>query len=346
MKKISAILLSFLSFIVFLVSGCTYADNATLLKIKEKYDSLSKNNTELFYGSKFYVSYPKCTNLQNLITYDSLPEYYNLKLDLSISDYSNRGAYGVLMQAVNTTFLNNSAALEFSDNNKKTSKQYKKAMYLALEDLQKNIKPLLNSKKDLESVFNSDSRDAEIVAKQDLTKYCFNNYIKNLNKCLNSLLDLNRNYNNALINEIFPIVSINDLMYKEFSSIDFDYNNALINNACIVLSNYVLSYDVNIKKDVNADSEIISILKKLLNIQYALSVESITDSEKIGNYKIVRLMENSINENEVVFENIMSTLNSKSDLTSQENLEKVNFINNYKENLINYGNKLIKYLES
>ena len=143
MKKFSGLILSFVCILTIILTGCTYADNATLLSIKEKYNYITTNNEEIFYGSELHLTY-NSEDLLFLINSDN--ENYNiLKTNSSISDYTTSGGYGLLMHCVNSTNLSNNA-LSIISNNAITDKKYKVGMYNALASLQENVKKLYNDK--------------------------------------------------------------------------------------------------------------------------------------------------------------------------------------------------------
>lgn len=348
MKQFSKVFLSLLClvFLSFSFAGCTKAENAKLIDISDKYTqiykSYDKDNGQIFYGSSFNPSYT--TNLSLIISTDTTGVYNVLNSSTSTENFSGRGAYAILMQSVNSTYLNNNA-LTILKNNDLTEKKYKKAMYEALESLQKNVKTLKTNKKSLENIFDNDNRDAEIVSKQDLTIYNLNRYKNSLNLCLKDLLKFNKNYSLALVNNITKPVTLDDLLYNHTSvAVTKEYNNQLINTANILLSNYVLSYDLDILNDVN-DKDMINLLTKLLDLQLGLKDETVTEAETINKYKNIRTMEDSASKLEVSFENCIKTLNNKNYL-EEKNKETIKFVENYKISLINYANKLVSYLEN
>jgi len=341
MKKLSLVFISCLCLVVLFFAGCTYADNATLFSISDKYSNIVKNNEKIFDGQSFRPTYDSVS--LNLIINSDNENFNILKTSTNRADYSANGAYGLLMSAINSTYLTNNA-LAILTNNEITEKQYKKAMYEGLESLQSDIKNLNNFKKSLESVFENDSRDATLVSGTDLTKYNLNKYIASLNLCLKDLLKFNKNYNLALKNNIVKPVALNDLLYGSNPNlvISADYNNQLINTLNITISNFILNYDIDILNNAN-DQELLEILIRLLNKQYVLNTADNSNSNVIVSYKLIRTLENSVLQNEEIFTNNLIGLN-KNNITNKQNEGAVEFINNYKQSLVNYGNKLIKYL--
>lgn len=343
MKKFSGIILSFFCVLVmcFSFAGCSDAEKSKLLEISNRYEKISTDNEKIFNGGMFNPTY-ESNNL--ILVINSSNEKYNiLKTDNNLSDYSSRGAYGILFQAINSTKLK-SNALTVTANNKKISKEYKVSMYESLEDLEKNIKNLIKTKSDLESAFETDNRDAEVVANQDLTLYSLNNYVDNLNKCLKDLLKFNKNYYNAIVNNFTKPISVDDLLYnKSINSISKEDINQLINNANLLMSEFVLYYNVDVCLNVNQDVEIITLLTKLLNIQFSLEDKLITDETSLNDYKIIRTMEESLNKSEISFNNSINGL-TKENAKEDSNLSRIEFIDTYKNNLINYANRLIELL--
>lgn len=352
MKKISSIILSILCLVVLFFSGCTYADNATLLSIQEKYNEITSKNGEIFNGDYMFITYsPNIT----LLSLDSnYPLYYNLRTSESVE---NCGAYGVLMQAINSTYLRN-GALSIISNNEITKKAYKKNMFEALEKLQTNLKALNNNKKSLESIFKIEGDDYSDVVTKELTQYRFNNYIDSLNVCLGNLLDFNRNYNDALVENISPVISLDDLLYTNTSNLKItkDHNNKLINALNIYISNYLLTYSAKIKNNIGEDAELVNVLKTLTQLEIDLTTltetvasngkdPDILDVEKIDTYKVLRAMEQSVKDKELTYTNIMKTISQESDLALEKNALKVDFVENYRDGLVNYGNQLITYLQ-
>lgn len=343
MKKFSGIVLSFLCLLVmcFSFAGCSNAEKAKLLDISNKYEKISTDNEKIFNGGMFNPTYEN--NDLTLIINSSNEKYNILKTDNNLTDYSARGAYGILMQAINSTKLK-SNALTVTANNKKVSKSYKVSMYESLEDLEKDVENLNKSKQKLESAFKNNSGDAEVIANENITLYNLDNYVGDLNDCLKDLLKFNKNYYNAIVKNFTKQMSINDLLYKKsISSISKEDINQLINNANLLLSEFVLYYNVDVCSNVNQDAEIITILTQLLNYQFTLKDETTTDETILNNYKVIRTLEESLNKSENSFNNAINGL-TKENVKEDSNISKVEFIDSYKYNLINYGNKLVEML--
>lgn len=343
MKKISQIILSILCLLTisFSFAGCTNSTNARLIDISNKYDKLGKNYTTIFQGNSFNPTY-QSFDLASLINSTSDINYSVLTSNSSQTNFDNRGAFAILMQSVNSTYLNNNA-LQILSNNKITNQKYKKAMYESLEKLEKSVKSLNVSKKQLEDVFENDSRDAEVISKQELTLYHLKNYKNKLTVCLKDLLKLNRNYNLAIVYNISKTIKLEELLYEKASiTIEKGHNNQLINTANILISNYILEYDIDVLNDVN-DNELLTILTKLLNLQAGLKSEGVNDENAFNKYKVLRTFEYDLTQLETSFTNNIKNLNSNN---LNDNLDKVEFVNSYRLNLINYGNKLIDYLKS
>lgn len=345
MKKFSGIVLSFLLLIVFFVSGCTYADKATLVSINDKYQFIcSKNQDNLFVGDDFNPVY-KSGSLSSAIN-DNIGAFGYLK---STSDRENvvmDNIYGLLYRAVNSTYFSTDALKITYD--KMTEKKYKKSMYIALEDLQKNIETLKTNKKSLESVFNNSEKTYLEVAKEQTAIYDLNNYLNSLNICLKNLLEFNKNYYYAIVNNIFPSTEICTLLNKPTSEIEFTYSNfnQLINNCNILISNYILIYSSDLLQNIAENSELSVSLRELLTLQVNPKIID-GDAEKIENFKIIKALEDSLNKEEVVFISSCEALNSD---TVKSNDEKYslyqNQISNYTNNLLNYSKSLIKFLKS
>lgn len=344
MKKFSAIVVVFICIISLFLAGCSKADNATLVSISDKYSYIAGKYDELFLGNRFIIDY-NSDNLSNLI--NSSNENYNvLKTDDSLEDYTSRGAYGILMEGVNSTYLNSNASSVLA-NNEKTEKKYKKAMYLSLEDLQKNAKKLDTSKTSLESVFNNDQRDAELVAEQELTKYNLNEYIKNLNACLSNLYDFNKNYNLALNYNIIKPVSLNDLLYGLNTTTTVSNVNItmLVNNANLLISNFVLNYSINLKGDILDSRDLLNSMAKILTEKSGLTTDDKINA--LDGYKIIRTFEDGLIKSETAFINAYKTLNKDSFLNPNETeIKAIENIENYKKELSSYVNKLIVFLQN
>ena len=291
MKKFSSLLVIFVCLISLVLAGCTKADNTTLTGISEKYNYIAQINDEIFIGSRFMPTY-KSDNLNNIIN-SSNENYSILKSDSSLENYSNRGAYGILMEGINSTFLNSNAS-SVIQNNEITEKKYKKAMYLALESLQKNAKKLDTNKTSLESVFNNDDRDFIIVSEQELTKYNLKKYINSLNVCLNNLYTFNKNYNLALNNNIIRPTSLNDLLYgfNTSTSVSYEYITMLVNNLNLMISNYTLNYAIALKDNILNANDLLINMATILNERNRLTTGD--NANTLEDYKILRTLENGL----------------------------------------------------
>lgn len=346
MKKFSGIVLSFVLLLVLFVGGCTYADKATLVSIKDKYNYISSNNQDnLFVGDDFNPVY-NSGNLHLAITDNDIIKFNCLKSSGDRNNIAYCNVYGLLFRAINSTFSTTDALSISYD--KITEKQYKKNMYTALENFQRDIEKLKTHKKSLESVFNNSSKSYLDVAEEETANYNLNNYLNSLNVCLNELLDFNRNYHLALVNNISKPISIEDLFEKTASEIELNYSayHQLINNCNILISNYILTYSVNLIGNINENSQLIDCLKELLILQNSPKMV-VGEADKIENYKMVRVLEDSVNKNEQVFVSCCKNL-TKETVTSEDEKYSYNqnLIKSYANKLITYSNKLISYLKS
>lgn len=345
MKKFSVTILSLLILMIVFVGGCTKADNATLVSIQEKFSYISSNNEEIFVGDLFNPSYND-SKLQATINDPEFEKYYNLKSVSDMHDFVNNSSYGLLYRAVSSTSLYN-RALNIT-NNEITDKEYKKNMYVALENLQEHVKNLNSSKKVLESVFANSSKAYVDVASEQTALYDLEKYTNDLNVCLNDLFAFNKNYNLAMVNNISKPIDLNELLYEKVNvEVSHSDNNHLINTCNLLMVNYVMKYSINLKCDVNENSNFIESLRTLLLTQASLKSDSISDISKVENYKLLRMMEDSLVKEEVLFEESCSKL-SKTALEKEEQKDSFdkNVIQNYKNKLIDYSSKLIKYLKS
>lgn len=343
MKKFSSLLVVFMCFITLFLAGCSKADNATLLSIDAKYNYIANKQDKIFVGSRFLPTY-NSDNLINAIN-SSINDYNVLKTDSSIENFTNRGLYGILMESVNSTYLNSNAS-SVIQNNEITQKKYKKAMYLALERLQKNAKKLDTSKISLESVFNNDNRGFQIVCEQDLTKHNLNKYIKYLNVCLNNLYDFNKNYNLALNNNIIVPIKLDDLLYglNATTTISNEYITMLVNNINLMISNFALNYSIELKQDIMSAKDLIEKSAEILTQRKRVNSED--KQNALDNYKILRTLENGLLNTEVAFNNACKSLNQNSFVNSSEQeILAINLIENFKNELLSYANHLIAFLK-
>lgn len=346
MKKFSGLILAILCVLVVCFSGCTYADNATLISIGTKYEGIYRNNETIFNGNRLNPSYS--SGSLSLVINSENNKYNILKSENNVSNYENYGTYGVLMQSANTTYLSNNA-LSILSNNDKTNKEYKKQMYLALDSLNVNVVRLKDIKVSLESVFNNDTRDAQVIAEQEIAIYNLKNYKNSLNNCINDLLKFNKNYNLALNNNLAIPVSLEDLLSKSNETLTLEpfLNNVLINNYCLVATNVVLNYYIVVKEDFTSANDLVNILKQLMPLQNGLTVENMETTEQKDAYKIIRTYEDSILKAEATFESNLKLINKNSFNNSNINEENaINYITNYSLQLKNYGEKLIDYIKT
>lgn len=344
MKKFSTLLVVLMCLISLVLVGCTKADNATLTSISNKYNYIAQKQDEIFVGSRFMPTY-KSDNLNNMINSEN--ENYNvLKTDSSLDNYLNRGAYGILMEGINSTYLNSNAS-SVIQNNEITDKKYKKAMYLALEDLQKNVKKLDTNKTSLESVFNNDDRDALVVGEQELTKYNLKKYKNSLNTCLKNLYTFNKNYNLALNNNIIKPTSLNDLLYglNTSTSVSYEYITMIVNNLNLMISNYTLQYSIGLKDDILDASDLLNNVATMLNVWKNLTTGD--KANTLEDYKVLRTLENGLLGSENAFNNAVKVLdkNSFTDPSDKEE-SAIDCVENYYNELLSYSNTLIDFLEN
>lgn len=344
MKKFSTLVLSFLVLIVAVLSGCTHADNATLLSIQEKYNYISLNNENVFVGDVFNPNY-QSEKLTLAISDDDLTDFNNLLSSDDRMSFDSLGVYGILYRGINSTYLTNDVLSV--TNNAQTRKEYKKNMYIQLENLQSHIGSLNSTKRSLENVFNNSSKSYMIIAKEDIAKYNLTNYYNSLNKCLKDLLEYNKVYGDAVNNDIVKIVTIDDLLYGGNVTIDYSANNQLINDCSLLISDYILNYSINVKNNALENKELISNLKEILSLQISLKSDDVTESEKLEGYKISRVLEDGVKKQSEIFDDLLEK-NKKEVFSSikEEDKYKQEFIESYKNKLLDYSNKLISYLKS
>lgn len=353
MKKISAVVLS-LIFVVIFAFGCTYADKATLNTINTKYESLTKNEQykDIIFKGK-YLALTYNGNINSAITNpsDTLNEksrkFTLLKTSSNVEDYLNCSYYGLLSYAVNIIYISNLSTLSSPANNEKVSQDIKTEMYKYLDALEKNVKDLKVQKEFLESVFNNDSRDFQQIVETSLTQDTLNEYLDSLNKTLFTMLSFNDKAFEALQN-IQPrnLEDINSL--TEFTNSDI---NSLIANAVLLISNYILRFDINLKDDLvkeTYDATLINLLKDILNLTKK-NYNGNEDATKLVDFKLICADENGLINNQKIFKKAINNL-SKNDLLESElstSVEaKLAIVEEYKMNLIGYLNKLIGLLNS
>ena len=345
MKKFSVTVLSLLILMIVFVSGCTKADNATLVSVQEKFSYISSNNEEIFVGDLFNPSYNDA-KLQATINDPAFKQYNNLKSVGDMHDFLNNNSYGLLYRAVSSTSLYN-RALNVT-NNEITDKEYKKNMYIALENLQSHVKNLYSSKKALESVFANSSKAYVDVASEQTALYDLEKYTNDLNACLNDLFDFNKNYNLAMVNNISKPIDLNELLYQKINvEVAYSDNNHLINTCNLLIVNYIIKYSISLKSDVNENLALIETLRTLLSTQVSLNGDSVSEINKVDNYKLLRMMEDSLVKEETLFEESCSRLSKQAlEKNDQKDSFDKNVIQNYTNKLIDYSGKLIKYLKS
>lgn len=347
MKKFSAIFLSLMLIIVGLVSGCTKADNATLVGIQNKYDYIVSINEEIFSAdTKLFNPIYQESKLVEAINDNAFEDFNCLKSNEISQDYVSNNIYGVLYRGLNSTFLYTKALTITNDKN--VDKKYKKNMYIALENLQNHVKNLNSTKKALESMFDNDTKTYLVIADEATTKYNLEKYKNSLNICLYDLYDFNNNYNLALINNLYMPIELDDLLYNATDvKISFTENNYLINTCNLMISNYILNYSISLKENVNENKTLIENLRTLSSLQLSLKTADIDQNELIEDYKLLRMMENTLKSEEKNFNTICQSLTPEKISNNDEKYEfDKNFINSYSNKLIDYSNKLITYLQS
>lgn len=345
MKKFSAVFLSLVLLLVGFISGCTKADNATLISVKEKYDYIISNNEEIFdENTNLFNPQYNVSGLQEAINNGATIDLKNLKSHSDLRNLDGNNAYGILYRAINSTFFSTDA---FNvANNKLTEKQYKKNMYVALENLQSDCKKLNTTKIALESLFDNNTKSYLVIAGEQTTQYNLEKYIINLNNCLYDLYDFNNNYNLALKNNIFKSIELDDLLYKSTNvKVSYFENKNLINTCNLLISNYVLNYSISLKENMAENETLIENLRTILSLQMSLNSEEISDSDMVENYKLLRMMESTLLDEEVNFNQVCKNLSPEKINSDDEKFDfDKNFINSYSNKLIDYSNKLINYL--
>lgn len=344
--KFTTILSVILVCIFTIFSGCTYADNATLIKISNKYTSIVSKNDEMFSEELFLPQYNSENLNQAIKIYDT---YASLKSNLyDDGDYEKNGAYVNLMNGVCISYTTYSNACSIVSNDKLVPKSYKKKMYNCLENLQEDIKSAKTNKKTLENIFNNIvGAQLNEKAHANETLYNLKRYQRSLDECLKDIYEFNNTYYEALINHIAPITSTDELIYGniEKSEVTNLENSYLTIKAVLFITNYVINCSINLYDDILNESNLISLLADLLNAQANLSGEKTTE---VVAYQKLRAQEEGLLATESSFMNACSLLNKTTVLkpkTTIQNNAKQN-IQNYKENLMNYTNRLITYLES
>lgn len=349
MNKIKNVLIILICVITLGVFGCSYADNATLVRIADKYNYITNNYQDnLFLGKRLLPSYTS----NNLITviYSNNENYNVLKTNAYLGNYSLRGEYGILMEGVNFTYLNSNAQAIVS-NNEITEKKYKKGMYLSLESLEKNVKKLNSDKISLESVFdNTEDLSQDNINKEGgLLRHNLDKYKNSLNACLVNLYDFNKNYYFALNNNIVKPTNLEDLLYGVNVSNDIsqEYVVMLINNASLMVSSYALNYSINLKNDVIDSRDLLNLLAQLMDGKVVLDNKSGDFKNALDAYKMIRTIENGIIERETSFNNSVKAL-KKSSFKNPNTVEQnaIENISNYQKELSSYVAKLIAFIQS
>ncbi|MGN1208217.1 MAG: hypothetical protein ACI4TI_01990 [Christensenellales bacterium] len=344
MKKFSGLVLSFLMLLVVCFSGCTYADKATLLTIQEKYNYISSKNQNIFVGDEFNPMYDS-EKMLLAINDSELKEFSLLKSDTDRQNFENCNVYGLLFRAINSSYLTNDVLTITNDAT--TRKEYKKNMYVSLENLQNHLQTLDSTKRSLESVFNNNAKSYMIVAKENTAIYNLNNYMNSLHACLDDLLDFNKAFNDAVINDIAKTPNLDSILYETIAKVDYSANNQLINSCNLLISNYILSYSANLLLDAGENEKLVSNLRELLSEQVLLKSGEVTSDIGVENYKIARVLEDSLKKEEKTFDLICSGL-TKEKLNSEKPEDEFNnnFVKTYANKLLDYSNKLIEYLKS
>ena len=341
MKKFSSILVCFMLMLVVLLGGCSKADNASLLDIRQKYSDISSNFDGLFVGDAFNPSY--CDQMLNATKSAETGKFYYLKSDNDEYSFDNRNVYGLLFRSTNSTFMTCESTFKINAYNNLANKQNKKNMYLSLESLQNNLNKLVSSKKNLEDCFVYGSKSYLLIAKDSTTNEFLKVYLEDLNNCLNDFLIFNENLDQILKNNIYKElglysqINLNELLYASpVTEINMLSNQELINSCNILISNYLLNYSYAQKGDINENENLVNNLKSLVNLEIVFKKESVTENSKIETYKILRTLEDGLLKQKDLF-------NQKA--KSESEIDK-NFVSNYSINLLNYSSKLIEYLKS
>lgn len=341
MKKFSSILACFVLFAVFLFAGCSKADNASLMDIRQKYNDISSSFDTLFVGDAFNPVY--CDQMLNATKSTETGKFGYLQSDNDEYSFNNRNVYGVLFRATNSTFMTCENSFKINAYNKLANKQNKKYMYESLENLQNKLNKLVLSKKNLEDCFAYGEKSYLIVANEYTTKEFLNVYLNDLNDCLNCILDFNENFNQVLKNDIYKDLGLNaqlnlhELLYgTTVSKIDKLCNQELINSCNMLISDYLLNYSFAKKGDINENLVLTDNLKQLIGLEITFKQDDVTESSKIENYKILRTLEDTLLKQKSLF---------LSACLSDEETDK-NFVDSYTKNLQNFSSKLIEYLKS
>jgi len=350
MRKLSSIILS-LVLVCVLLCGCTYADNAKLMNIEQKYKNITLKYETLYEGNYLLPTYDgdKLTG----VIYSSTPSteeerlFTLLKASTTVNDFTNNSNYGLLTYAVNSVYTNNNSTLSSTANDEKVSQKTKTKMYKELESLEKSSKKLDNQKTVLENMFKDDSRlNGSDIAKDYLVQQNLKKYLVCLDVVLADLLSFN-NTSSVALNKISPrspldqpnesqIVYGNDISY-------------LLVNATLLVSNYIVEYDIQCKDHFTSDNystDLLDLLREVL----ILSSKTYSDgSSAYLDYKLVRYQEDGVISYEKLFLNATQNL-TKADFENQNLSESkksdIKLIANYKAELMNYLNNLIAFVKS
>ena len=351
MRKLSSIILS-LVLVCALLCGCTYADNAKLMNIEQKYQSITLKYDSLYEGKYLLPSYESDKMIDVVYSTPSTEEerlFTLLKASTTVNDFTNNSNYGLLTYAVNSVYTNNYITLSSKANDEKVAQKTKTKMYKELESLEKSSKKLDNQKTILENMFEDDSRTSgKDIAKDYLVQENLKKYLDYLNVVLDDLLDFN-NSSSVALNKISPQSALD-----EPNSSQTTYGNDisyLLVNATLLISNYIVEFDIECKNqftDKNYSTDLLDLLREVLT----LSSQTHTDNSNpsvYNNYKLIRYQENGVVNYEKLFLNATRNL-TETDFENQNLSESkkadINLIANYKTELVNYLNNLISFVKN
>ena len=345
MRKLSSIILSFV-LVCALLCGCTYADNAKLMNIEQKYQSITMKYDSLYEGNYLLPTYESAKMIE-VVELEPLTEeerlFTLLKTSTTVNDFTNNSNYGLLTYAVNSVYTNNNTTLSSKANDEKVSQKTKTKMYKELESLEKSCKKLDNQKTILENMFEDDSRtDGSEIAKEYLVQENLKKYLDNLNVVLADLLAFNNSSNEAL-NIISPRSALDEQNTNYASDIRY-----LLVNATLLISNYIVEFDIECKNhftSVNYSTDLLNLLREVL----ILSNQSDYGNSDYNQYKLIRYQEDGVVNYEKLFLNATRNL-TENDFENQNLSESkkadINLIAGYKAELVNYLNNLITFVEN
>ena len=327
MKKFSSLVLIFVCLISVCLFGC---GGLNLTQIEDKYKNLVNNNEEIFVNNSFAPVY-----------------YRNLLAAVNSVDHFKvlAGEYQILASGISSTIKYNNA-FKVQENNGKVNYNYKEEMNSSLNDLENSLTKLKQGKISLQNLFDNDSRDAIVVANQEITILNLNKHKEDLSNALKDFYNFNKAYSKALNENIIKPISLETLLYNLPTgyAVSLSEYNLLANNLNLLLSNYVLTYSIGVKNDISSSSEIINNISALLQAREQLSSGAVS---KVYEYKNLRAMEDSLLKGEKAFvaacENLGDTAFTNPTVLESISLETVN---NYCKELINYSNKLIEFLQN